>query len=96
MNHRGAPKGTERIMRPLTCEEAADRLHTFLDRELNVNEVEEVQTHLENCAECHSKFRFESAFKVVVRAEAGGEHAPIGLWARIANRTGQQGGRRGA
>ena len=78
-------------MKPLTCEEAAQRLHTFLDRELDVKEVAEVRTHLENCAECHSKFRFEASFRRVVRTQAGGQPAPTGLRDRI----GQPGGRRG-
>ena len=81
-------------MRPLTCEEALQRLHTFLDRELDVEEVAEVRTHLENCAECHSKFRFEASFSRLVRAQAGGQSAPIGLRERIVDRIGRPGGGR--
>ena len=83
-------------MTPLTCEEAAERLHTFLDRELGVDEVAEVQTHLENCAECHSRFRFESSFNRVVRAQTGGQRAPIGLRSRISERMGRPSGGRGS
>ena len=78
-------------MRPLTCEEAAQRLHTFLDRELDVKEAAEVRTHLKNCADCHSKFRFEASFSRVVRVQAGGQRAPIGLRERIVDRIGQPG-----
>ena len=81
-------------MRSVTCEEAAERLHTFLDRELNAEEVAEVRTHLKNCAECHSRFRFEASFRRVVRAQAGGQSAPIGLRERIVDRIGRPGGGR--
>ena len=83
-------------MRPLTCEEALQRLHTFLDRELDVEEVAEVRTHLENCAECHSKFRFETSFSRVVRAQVGGQRAPIGLREKIVDRIGRPGGGQGS
>ena len=73
-------------MRPLTCEEAIQRLHSFLDRELDAEEVAEVRTHLENCAECRSKFRFEASFSRLVRSQAGGQSAPIGLRKRIVDR----------
>ena len=78
-------------MRSLTCEEALQRLHTFLDRELDVEEVAEVRSHLENCAECRSKFRFEASFSRLVRAQAGGQSAPIGLRQRIVDRIGRPG-----
>ena len=82
-------------MRPLTCEEAVQRLHAFMDRELDVNEVAEVRSHVKNCAECHSKFRFEISFHRLVRAQAGGERAPTDLRNRIVHRIGQPGGGRG-
>ena len=92
-----ATLATERTgtqMRPLTCEEAAQRLHTFLDRELDVKEVAEVRTHLENCSECQSKFRFEASINRVVRSRASRQRAPIGLREKIVDRTGQSDGRR--
>ena len=81
-------------MRSLTCEEAAERLHTFLDRELNAEEVAEVRTHLKNCAECHNKFRFEAHFRRVVRAQSRGDSAPIELRERIVDWNGRPGGGR--
>ena len=74
----------------LECEEAARRLHTFLDRELMDAEITEVQMHLENCEECLSKFRFEASFKRLVREQASTQAAPTELRDWLGNRLRQR------
>ena len=73
-------------MKGLDCRQAAERLHGFLDRELDVAEIVEVQAHLDNCEECHSKFRFEASFKRLVMARTSEEGASSSLRKRIADR----------
>ena len=77
-------------MKQLDCEEAARRLHTFLDRELDEAEIGEVQAHLDNCKECHSKFRFEASFKRLIMARSSQQSAPSGLLERLAERVRQR------
>jgi len=76
-------------MRRLECGEAARRLHMFLDRELEDVEIAEVQAHLDNCEECHSKFRFEASFRRLVRARSSEQTAPTGLREGLLERLGQ-------
>ena len=73
-------------MKQLDCEEAARRLHTFLDRELDEVEIAEVQAHLDDCDECHAKFRFEASFKRLIMTRSSEQSAPAGLRERLAER----------
>ena len=70
----------------IDCEEAARRLHGFLDKELNEAEVVEVRGHLNSCEECKSKFRFEASLKRVVMRHSSEQQAPASLRNRIADR----------
>ena len=73
-------------MEELDCREVAERLHGFLDRELEDAEIAEVQAHLDNCEECHSKFRFEASLKRLVMVRSSEEGASSSLRKRIADR----------
>ena len=77
-------------MKELDCEQAAERLHTFLDRELNEAEIAEVQAHLDNCEGCFTKFRFEGSFKRLIKAGSSEQTAPSGLRDKLVGRLGQQ------
>ena len=81
-------------MKQIDCEEAARRLHTFLDRELDEAEIAEVEAHLDDCKECHSKFRFEASFKRLIMARSSEQSAPAGLRERLAQRVRQRRGGR--
>ncbi|HLI51459.1 MAG TPA: zf-HC2 domain-containing protein [Thermomicrobiaceae bacterium] len=43
----------------LDCNEVMRRLDEFIDRELNDEELAEVQAHLDRCGHCAERFRFE-------------------------------------
>ncbi len=73
-------------MKKLDCEGAARRLHTFLDRELEKEEMAELQAHLDDCRECHSKFRFEASFKRLVMTRSSEQAAPSGLREKLVER----------
>lgn len=72
-------------MKQLDCEEAARRLHTFLDRELDEGEIAEVQAHLDDCEECHSKFRFEASFKRLLMTRSSDQTASPSLRERLSD-----------
>ena len=72
-------------MKQLDCEEAR-RLHTFLDRDLNEAEIAESQAHLDDCEECHSKFRFEASIKRLIITRSSEQAAPFGLREKLAER----------
>ena len=76
-------------MKEIDCEEAAKRLHTFLDRELDQAEIAEVQSHLDNCEECYSKFRFEGSFKRLIKTGSSQQTAPSKLRGKLAGRPGR-------
>ena len=73
-------------MMQIDCREAARRLHGFLDKELNEAEIVEVQSHLNSCEECRSKFRFEASFRRVVMSRSSEQQAPTSLRKKIADR----------
>ena len=73
-------------MMEIDCQEAARRLHGFLDKELSEADIVEVQGHLDRCEECRSKFRFEASLKRVVMKRSSEQRAPASLRKRIADR----------
>ena len=42
-----------------SCEEALKRLDDYVDRELSIDEIDEVKTHLQACKGCSEHFSFE-------------------------------------
>lgn len=44
----------------MSCQEAIEKLHAYLDRELTETERHEVEGHLAVCMNCTEAFRFES------------------------------------
>lgn len=67
----------------VNCEEALARLYLFLDRELSVQEVREVEHHLYCCDECARCFHFQAELKRLVRRQGTHECAPAGLRHRV-------------
>ena len=72
--------------RMMNCKETAERLQTFLDRELSEVEIEEVHIHLGACPPCLNFFRFEERLKMLVRQGACPEKAPLSLRDRISQK----------
>ena len=68
--------------RPIDCEEALHRLLDFLDAELHVESLQELEQHLERCRGCFSRFEFEKRLKAHI-AELGSEPVPAELHHRI-------------
>ena len=70
----------------ISCSEMVLRLDDFVDRALMPAELELVEEHLLECAECARKFDFEVALVDSLRARLSRLAAPEGLLRRIRER----------
>lgn len=67
----------------MDCREARSRLHAYLDKELDLPSVVEVDRHVASCAACRPLFQQLGALQSGVRAHAQYHAAPEGLAERI-------------
>ena len=65
------------------CELVAERMHTFLDNELDEATGDEIRAHLVACEPCLHRLDVEQAVRAVVRRCCGDEVAPAHLRTRI-------------
>ena len=65
------------------CELVAERMHTFLDNELDEATGDEIRAHLVACEPCLHRLDVEQAVRTVVRRCCGDEVAPPHLRTRI-------------
>lgn len=65
------------------CREAIDRLYQYIDRELSLEELDEVQLHLKRCPPCLDLFRFEENVLTVVGEKCREVSAPADLRDRV-------------
>ncbi|MBV8822093.1 MAG: zf-HC2 domain-containing protein [Chloroflexi bacterium] len=63
----------------IDCIETVARLHLYLDRELNAEEVTIVQRHLVACPECKCRFHFDMRIKRLIHERCTIECAPAQL-----------------
>jgi anti-sigma factor RsiW len=49
------------------CDKCEEMLQPYLDRELTDRERAEAQEHLDSCAYCRKRYRFEEELRVFVR-----------------------------
>ncbi|HEX4206528.1 MAG TPA: mycothiol system anti-sigma-R factor [Ktedonobacteraceae bacterium] len=63
----------------LDCVETTARLHLYIDRELNDEEIEIVQMHLEECPHCQYRFYFDMHVKRLIHDRCTIQHAPSRL-----------------
>lgn len=66
-----------------TCDEALRRLEEYLDRELTPQEMGKVEAHLESCAPCTSRFRYEASLLNGIRARLQRTPLPPDLLSKI-------------
>ena len=65
------------------CEEALERLATYLDGELAPDDVPEMEKHLERCRSCFSRAEFERRLKERLRRDLGLPAVPVEFEERI-------------
>ena len=72
------------MMHQLDCDETAERLNLYLDRELSDADVVQVREHLSECPPCERIFDFQAEVKRLVRKECCSDDAPARLreWVR--------------
>jgi mycothiol system anti-sigma-R factor len=67
----------------MNCYETVARLHLYLGRELNTEEVTIVQQHLTACPHCECRFHFDMRFMRLVHERCTIEKAPEHLRAKV-------------
>ena len=74
----------------MTCKEAIEQLHEFLDNELGDANYTKIRQHINMCHECCEKFEFEQALKKVIREKTQIHGAPqhvlqsiVSQWAEL-------------
>ena len=72
-------QGRERM----TCKEAVNRLHEYLDNELDNATAEQIRKHLDLCRLCCDQFEFEKNMKDLVHKCCSQGKAPILLREKI-------------
>lgn len=60
----------------MSCFETIARLHLYIDRELNAEEVVIVQQHLVGCPHCECRFHFDERLKRLIHERCTVERAP--------------------
>jgi anti-sigma factor (TIGR02949 family) len=54
-------------IRPIDCERALQRIFQFIDQELDGEDREAMQQHLDTCRSCFSRAEFERRLKAKLR-----------------------------
>jgi mycothiol system anti-sigma-R factor len=67
----------------MNCMETVARLHLYIDRELNAEEVAIVQQHLKDCPSCECRFHFDMQLKRLMHEKCTIEKAPEHLRAAV-------------
>ena len=60
----------------ISCEDALQLVHEFLDGELEDSSAEEVKAHFDVCQRCYPHLQLEAAFRDAVKRAAAGQTAP--------------------
>ena len=68
----------------ISCEDALQLVHEFLDGELDHSPADEVQQHFDMCQRCYPHLKLEKAFREAVRRAASGQCAPPELRDKVA------------
>lgn len=63
-------------MKCFNCVEIAARLHLYLDRELNSEEITIVQQHLTDCPGCQCRFHVDMSIKQLIHERCTIQYAP--------------------
>ncbi len=51
----------------MTCKDAIEQLHEFLDNELDERNYQKTKQHIDMCQKCCEKFKFEQTFKKTIK-----------------------------
>ena len=65
------------------CAKCEEVMQPYLDRELDAAQVLEAEAHLDGCAYCRRRYRFEVSLRRYVRTVADEKTMPPGLKERL-------------
>jgi len=65
------------------CAKCEEMMQPYLDRDLDDNQMREAEAHLDGCAYCRRRYRFEVSLRRYVRTVAAGKTMPAGLKERL-------------
>ena len=66
------------------CDWCEEVLQPYLDRELTDEEMREAQRHLDGCAYCRKRYKFEEKLRQFVRQAVQQEPMPVELKTKLA------------
>lgn len=69
----------------ISCEDALQLVHEYLDGELDDVPASEVKQHFDMCQACYPHLHLETVFRDALRRAAAGQAAPDELKSRIAS-----------
>ena len=61
------------MTRPISCQEALERLYEYLDGELTAKNAAEVRQHVEICQACYPQVKFTTEFRDALHRAARGQ-----------------------
>mgnify|MGYP001416595571 CR=1 FL=1 len=64
------------------CEDALAKLYEFIDHEIDTASCDQIESHLESCADCLTEFQMEQVVKMIVSRSCT-ETAPAPLRERV-------------
>ena len=67
----------------MTCQRVLELIHPYVDRELHVVQMSEVERHLEQCEECGPIYRSQIALRSSLQDASFYYRAPANLRSRI-------------
>ncbi|MDQ1292304.1 MAG: hypothetical protein QG608_182 [Actinomycetota bacterium] len=65
------------------CREVLERIHAYLDGELDQNELQRIHDHLQHCPACLAELDLDRILKALLRRSCRCESAPESLRTRI-------------
>ena len=66
-------------MSEIPCEHCEQLMQPYMDRVLTDAERAEAEAHLDECAYCRKRYRFEETLRVFVRQAVRSEPVPVDL-----------------
>lgn len=63
----------------IDCEQVLNRIHEFLDHELDEASGDEIRRHIADCEPCLDEVDVDSALKALINRVCSGEKAPASL-----------------
>ena len=60
----------------INCDDAANLIYRYLDRELSQEDIQHLEEHLKKCQHCFGHLSFDRALRELVRRQSGEGQIP--------------------